>query len=147
MGIPESQFSEDKQSLGELQSIVETVAAFATCQGGTIRVGIKPNGERVGVEIGRTTLEDLARDIKLNTDPPQFPSIIHDGPEHSALIYIQVEGSRVKPVFAYHRPIKRVGRTNQKLTREEVQRLMEETTGRHLGHLTLPGCVAAGDGS
>jgi len=28
MSIPESQFSEDKQSLGEMQAIVETVAAF-----------------------------------------------------------------------------------------------------------------------
>jgi hypothetical protein len=42
MSIPESQFSEDKQSLGEMKAIVETVAAFATCEGGTIRVGIKP---------------------------------------------------------------------------------------------------------
>ena len=138
MSIPESQFSEDKQSLGEMQAIVETVAAFASCQGGTVRVGITPHGERIGVEIGRTTLEDLARDIKLNTDPPQFPSIKFDGQEKSAVIFIQVEGSRVKPVFAYHRPMKRVGRTNQKLTREEVQRLMEDTTGRTWDTLPCP---------
>lgn len=36
----------------------------------------------------------------------------------------------MKPVFAYGRPYKRVGRSNQRLSREEVQRLMEETTGR-----------------
>ena len=141
MSIPESQFSEDKQSLGEMQAIIETVAAFATCQGGTIHVGIKPNGERAGVEIGRTTLEDLARDIKLHTDPPQFPSIKVDGEEKSAVIYIQVEASRVKPVFAYHRPMQRVGRTNQKLTREEVQRLMEDTTGRTWDTLPCPGAT------
>lgn len=130
MSIPESQFSEDKQSLGELQAIIETVAAFATCQGGTIRVGIKPNGERAGVGIGRTTLEDLARDIKLNTDPPQFPSIIVEGEEKSAVIHIQVTASLVKPVFAYGRPYLRVGRTNQRLSREEVKRLLEQTEGR-----------------
>ncbi len=138
VNMPESQFSEDKQSLGEMQAVVETVAAFASCQGGTIRVGITPHGERVGVKIGRTTLEDLARDIKQNTDPPQFPSIIVEGAETSAVIYIQVESSRVKPVFAYQRPFKRVGRTNQKLTREEVQRLMEETTGRTWDTLPCP---------
>jgi ATP-dependent DNA helicase RecG len=130
MSIPESQFSEDKQSLGEMKAIVETVAAFATCEGGTIRVGIKPTGERIGVEIGRTTLEDLARDIKLNTDPPQFPSITFDDPEKSAVISIRVDASPVKPVFAYNRPFKRVGRTNQRLSREEVKRLMEQTEGR-----------------
>ena len=130
MSIPESQFSEDKQSLGEMHAIVETVAAFASGEGGTIRVGINANGERIGVEIGRTTLEDLARDIKMNTDPPQFPSMTFDGPEQSAVIFIQVDASPVKPVFAYSRPFKRVGRTNQRLSREEVKRLMEQTEGR-----------------
>ena len=128
--IPESQFSEDKQSLGEIKAIVETVAALASCQGGTIRVGITPTGECVGVEIGRTTLEDLARDIKLNTEPPQFPSIIVEGEEMSAVIYIQVTASLVKPVFAYGRPYLRVGRTNQRLSREEMKRLLEQTEGR-----------------
>lgn len=72
MEVPESQFLEHKQSLGELKDIIESVAAFATCQGGNIRIGIRPNGDPLGVQIGRTTLEDLARDIKLNTDPAQF---------------------------------------------------------------------------
>lgn len=73
MSSPESQFVEHKQSLGELKAIIESVAAFATYQGGTIRIGIRPNGDQVGIQLGRTTLEDLTFDIKLNTDPPQFP--------------------------------------------------------------------------
>ena len=144
MEVPESQFVEYKQSLGELKEIIESVAAFATCQGGTIRIGIRPNGEPVGVQIGRTTLEDLARDIKLNTDPPQFPSITFDGEEQSAIITVQVAGSPVKPVFACGRPYKRVGRSNQRLSREEVQRLMEETTGRTWDALLCPG-LTVGD--
>jgi len=139
MEVPESQFVEHKQSLGELKEIIESVAAFATCQGGTIRIGIRSNGEKIGVQIGRTTLEDLARDIKQNTDPPQFPSIIFDGEERRAIITVQVAGSPVKPVFAYGRPYKRVGRSNQRLSREEVQRLMEETTGRTWDALPCPG--------
>ena len=143
MTILESQFVEDKQSLGELKSIIESVAAFATCQGGTIRIGIRPDGEPVGVQIGRTTLEDLARDIKLNTDPPQFPSITCDGEEQCAIIMVQIAGCPVKPVFAYGRPYKRVGRSNQRLSREEVQRLMEETTGRTWDALPYPGLTSA----
>lgn len=139
MDVPESQFVEHKQSLGELKDIIESVAAFATCQGGTIRIGIRPNGEPAGVQIGHTTLEDLARDIKLNTDPPQFPSITFDGEEQHAIITVQVDGSPLKPVFAYGRPYTRVGRTNQKLSRAEVQRLMEETTGRTWDALPCPG--------
>lgn len=64
------------------------------------------------------------------TDPPQFPAITFDGDEQNAIITVGVSGSSLKPVFAYGRPYKRVGRSNQRLTRDEVQRLMEETTGR-----------------
>ena len=129
MTIPESQFVENKQSLTELKAIIESVAAFATCQGGTDPHGFRPDGDPVGVQIGRTTLEDLARDIKLYTDPPQFTSITFDGEEQNAIITVQVTACPVKPVFAYGRPFKRVGRSNQRLSHEK-QRLIEETTGR-----------------
>lgn len=78
---PESQTVEWKQSLGEWKEIVETCAAFATSEGGTIYVGISPKGDPVGVELGKDTLEDMANKIKVNTDPAQFPSIEVDGPE------------------------------------------------------------------
>ena len=127
---PESETVEWKQSLGEWKEIVETCAAFATASGGTVYVGISPKGERVGVQIGQGTLEDLANKIKLNTDPPQFPSIEVLGPERSAVIQIHVEQNPVKPVWAFGRPVKRVGRTNQLLRRDEAHRLLEATTGR-----------------
>lgn len=130
-GIPvESETVEWKQSLGEWKEIVETCAAFATSHGGTIYVGIGPKGERVGAQIGQRSLEELANKIKVNTDSPQFPTIAVEGPEHSAIIRIQIEENPVKPVWAFGRPIKRVGRTNQCLRREEAHRLWEVTTGR-----------------
>ena len=127
---PESQTVEWKQSLGEWKEIVETCAAFATSKGGTIYVGIGPKGERVGVQLGQGTLEDLANKIKVNTDPPQFPSIEIEGPDSSATVQVRVEQNPVKPVWAFGRPVKRVGRTNQFLRRDEAQRLLETTTGR-----------------
>jgi len=126
----ESELIENKTSLNEWREVVESVAAFATSKGGTVLVGVDPNGKRVGVQIGRTTIEDLANKIKTNTDPPQYPSISVDGPDHSAVIVILVEENPIKPVWAFGRPIKRVGRTNQRLSREEAQRMAEATTGR-----------------
>jgi ATP-dependent DNA helicase RecG len=46
------------------------------------------------------------------------------------VVRVQVEESPIKPVWAFGRPYKRVGRTNQALSREETQRLVEVTTGR-----------------
>ena len=129
MTASESQFLEYKTSLGEIKSIVESVAAFATSQGGTICVGIAPDGKRVGVQLGRTTLEDLARDIKINTEPQQYPSITFEGIDNNVVINVQVDASPIKPVFAYGKSFIRVGRSNQQLSRDEIMRLMEQTTG------------------
>ena len=126
----ETQTAESKQSLGEWKEIVESVAALATSTGGIIHIGISPKGKREGVEIGKGTVEDLTNKIKLNTEPPQFPSITFEGPKESAVITIKVEESPIKPVWAFGRPMKRVGKTNQRISRDEAHRLMEVSTGR-----------------
>lgn len=125
----ESEEIEDKQSLGEWKAVVKSVAAFATARGGRIRVGVRPNGRAAGVKVGPGTLEDLANKIKSNTDPPQYPSMELKGEQHAAVIAVNVEESPVKPVWAFGRPYKRVGRTNQRLSASKTKRLMELTMG------------------
>ncbi len=127
--MTETERVENKSSLTELRGIVESVAAFASASGGTIRVGVTPDGTRVGVSLGENTLENLANDIKRNTDPPQYPSMTWDASEGSAVISISVAESPLKPVMAFNRPMKRVGRTNQRLSREEAHRLMDLSAG------------------
>ena len=122
----------------ERREIIKSVAAFATAKGGTVRVGIAPNGERKGIALGKNTVEQLANDIKTNTEPPQFPEIAIDGEEESAVLMIVVDESPIKPIFAHGVPVKRVGRTNQELKPHEVQRLMEETTNRTWDAVAYP---------
>lgn len=136
---PESETVEWKQSLGEWKEIVETCAAFASSQGGTIYVGIDPKGDCVGIEVGKGSLEDLANKIKINTDPPQFPSIEINRPTGVTTLEIHVEQNPVKPAWAFGRPLKRVGRTNQFLRRDEAQRMLERSSGRTWDTLTCPG--------
>lgn len=126
----ESDRVEFKQSLALWREVVESVASFATAHGGEIRIGIKPDGSPAGVQVGRGTLEDLTNKIKLNTDPAQYPALTVEGPDTNATILVQVEESPVKPVWAFGHPLKRVGKTNQHIARDEVQRMMESTTGR-----------------
>jgi ATP-dependent DNA helicase RecG len=135
----ESETVEWKRSLGEWKEIVETCAAFATANGGTVYIGIGPKGDRVGVTMGRAALEDLANKVKVNTDPPQFPSITFHGTPASAIVEVHVEPNPIKPVWAFGRPVKRVGRTNQFLRREEALRLLEATIGRTWDALTCEG--------
>lgn len=58
MSGPEYEHIENKQSLGERHEATVAIAAFATARGGTVRFGIAPDGRRIGVLLGRTTLEE-----------------------------------------------------------------------------------------
>ena len=91
-----------------------------------------------GVQIGQNTLEQLANEVKANTEPPQYPSIAVEGEETSAVLIIEVDESPIKPVSAHGVPVKRVGRTNQELKLNEVQRLIEETTNRTWDAVPFP---------
>jgi len=129
-GKVESENNENKTSLNEWKEAAISLAAFATSQGGVVNFGITPEGKRIGIQLGKNSLENLANDIKRHTDPPIFPSIQIEGEESSAVVHVTVEESPIKPVWAFGKPYKRVGRTNQALSREETQRLVEATTGR-----------------
>jgi hypothetical protein len=69
----EYEHSEHKRSLGEKHEATIALAAFATARGGSVQFGITPEGKRVGVQLGLTSLGELANYIKQNTDPPQYP--------------------------------------------------------------------------
>ena len=71
----ESEICELKSSLSEMNDVIETISAFSNVKGGEILVGINPGGKVVGVSIGKNTIENLASDIKRNTDPSIFPNI------------------------------------------------------------------------
>lgn len=131
--------SENKTSLSEWKDAVISLAAFATSKGGSVHFGVSPEGKSVGVQLGKNTLENLANDIKRHTDPPVFPSIQVEGQESSAIVHVSVEESPIKPVWAFGKPYKRVGRTNQSISREETQRLVDSTTGRTWDALPCPG--------
>ena len=126
---PESQKVEWKKSLGEWKEIVETCAALASAGSGRIWIGIAPDGHAVGVQVGKGTMEDLANKIAQNTSPRQTPAIstaVHDG---KTLIVVDVTESRVKPVYAFDRPYRRTGRTNQRLSQEDAFQLYAASRG------------------
>jgi ATP-dependent DNA helicase RecG len=123
----EGETVEFKRSLGELREIVETVGAFANAHGGRILIGIDRDGHVVGVDLGRGSLESLANAIQQNTDPKVLPSLSTATVEGKAIIVVEVTESPLKPVFAYHKPFKRVGRSNHVLSAAEVARLAMES--------------------
>jgi ATP-dependent DNA helicase RecG len=122
----ESESLEFKSSLADINEIVEDVSAFSNSKGGKILIGISNSGEVVGVEIGKDTIERLTNKIVNNTEPKVFPSIRVEKIEKKKIIVIEIQESKEKPVFAFGRAFKRVGKSTLRMSKDEIERLILE---------------------
>ncbi len=130
MAIPaEGETVELKGSLGEWKEIVATCAAFATARGGRLYIGVADDGRVVGVQIGKGTLEDLANKVVGNTNPRIVPSIATIRSEAKIVITLDVPENPAKPVYAFDKPLRRSGKTNQILSPAEAADLYFTTRG------------------
>lgn len=130
LSIPgEGERVELKRSLGEWKEIVETCAAFATARGGCVYVGVSDDGHVVGVQLGKSSLEDLANKIAQNTSPRIVPTIATHVLGGKTVITVEVPEHPTKPVYAFDRPLRRSGRTNQTLSPTEGAELYLATRG------------------
>lgn len=130
--LTENQTLEFKKSLAEKEEILETISAFGTTKGGKILVGIEENKdgtikEITGIELKGKVIENLTNEIKQNTDPVIFPSIETKRIEGKNVLLIKIEESSLKPVFVKGRAYKRVGRSNLRLTTQEIRKLAKES--------------------
>ncbi|MCK4329133.1 putative DNA binding domain-containing protein [candidate division WOR-3 bacterium] len=122
----ESENLEFKKSVGEWKEIVKTVAAFSNTNGGRIIVGVSKSGKIVGMEIGKSTIEDLTNKIVVNTDPKVYPKIAAEKIGEKNVIVIEVNESTDKLVLAFGRPFKRVGKSTIRMSKDEYERIIIE---------------------
>jgi len=122
----ESEKVEFKPSLSQKDRIMESISAFSNNVGGTILIGVSDQGEIMGVDIGRKTLEDLAGYVKRNSDPPVYPSIGTLQLKNCPLLFVDVKESPEKPVFFNDKAYKRVGRSNQRISAHEIRKMVKE---------------------
>jgi len=115
-----------KQSTSLRQEIGQAVSAFANTSGGTILVGVSPDGNIVGADIGKKTLEDLANWVKENTDPPMYPQILMHKADSKDIIEIIVKESDEKPVFSQGHAYQRVGKTSQRISISRIRELAKQ---------------------
>lgn len=123
--MQEGQNIEFKKSLSNTESILQSIVAFANNGGGEIFVGISDYGEIMGVSIGKNTIENLAKEISKNVDPPIFPEIHSEEREGKTILIIRVKESKVKPHFYKSIAYKRTGKTNLQLTPQEIEEMIK----------------------
>ena len=123
----ESQNIEFKESLKLIKEIGATISAFSNSGGGTVYIGIPDKGKIIGVDIGSNTIENLANQIKTNTDPQIYPEIeikeIHD----KKIILIKVKESIEKPVFYKNHAYQRIGKSTHLVETSQIRKLAKES--------------------
>ena len=96
----ESEKVEFKESVSQMDKIVESISAFSNTNEGTVVIGVRDKGGVLGVDIGKRTIENLANRIKQNTDPMVYPSIHVEKP------FFQKESfTKEKSYFIYNEKI------------------------------------------
>ncbi|MEK6845873.1 MAG: RNA-binding domain-containing protein, partial [Nanoarchaeota archaeon] len=126
MKFIESEKVELKPSLSQIDEVVETVAAFANTSGGKILIGVSDKGEVIGAAVGKDTLERLTNKLRQNTDPAVYPHLKLLNLGGKTVIEITVPESKDKPVLAFGRVFKRVGKSTLKASRSEYECMMLE---------------------
>lgn len=126
IGTSESTTIEWKQSLSEINEIIETAVAFANTEGGKIFVGVSKTGEVIGVQIGKGTIENLVNKIGQHTDPKLHPKITIKKINGKEIIVMEVKESYDHLVLAFGRPYKRVGRSSPRMSKDEYEQLILE---------------------
>jgi predicted HTH transcriptional regulator len=122
----EGQKLEFKESFPEqAHRLAEEVAAFATCGGGTILIGVHDNGDVAGLnaasEEERDDLIHRAQGI-IRTVRPQVKYEIRLGCDEGELILVVEIEEQEQPVFYYdYRPYIRDGRMSRRAEPEEVK--------------------------
>jgi len=123
----ESEVAEFKESFND--EAIETLVAFMNAKGGTLLIGVKNSGSICGYSIGKKTLEDIANQIQVSTDPRIQPSISTINHEDKVIVVITVSPSISAPISMRGKYIRRVGRTNQRMSHEEIMQRIIASNG------------------
>jgi ATP-dependent DNA helicase RecG len=144
LNFSESETVEFKNSLSEMDQILETISAFSNTKSGIIYIGVADDGLINGVTLGKGTLENLANEIKLNTDPRIFPNLATEKFESRTIIKLTVQEYPIKPVWTRDKVFIRVGKTNQKITAEKIREMISQNTPFHWDKQIIPNLTIAG---
>lgn len=111
----------DKQAL-------ETISVFANTTGGTILIGVRDDGHVTGITLGRNTLEEWAQKMQSKIQPRILPSVTKLAYDKRTVVAIIVDRAD-SPVSVDGRYVKRVGRTNQLMSPEEIKQRLFASSG------------------
>ncbi len=122
----ESETQEFKRTTGQRREAARTLCAMLNHRGGRVIFGVEPDGRVVGQQVSDRTVEEIAQEIR-EIEPPVFPTIerVAAGGGREVLV-VAVGPGHSQPYTHRGQAYRRVGTTNQALSREEYNRVLIE---------------------
>src|SRR3989344_6270185 len=81
---------EFKSSLSQTNEIIQTISGFANSDGGIIFIGVSNNGEILGVDIGKDSVERLTNNLNQNIEPRIYPEVLVKEIKSKKIIMINI---------------------------------------------------------
>lgn len=123
----ETEVLEFKKTTSEVKdAMIDICAILNKHGGGVLYFGVKPNGDVVGQEIGKNTLDDIAKTIKDSIRPMIYPSIKEVNLDGVTCIKVEFNGNE-RPYSCNGRFYKRVVDRSEIMTPNEVKSTMAST--------------------
>ena len=122
----ESETLELKKSTSERRTGMRAVCAMLNHRGGRVLFGVEPDGRVIGQLVGERTVEQLTAELN-EIDPPAFPAI--DRVTASGgweVLVVTVSIGQQQPYSHRGQAWRRVGDTNQAMSRDEYHRVLLE---------------------
>jgi ATP-dependent DNA helicase RecG len=122
----ESETLELKRTTGQRREAAHTLCAMLNHRGGRVLFGVEPDGRVLGQQVSDHTLAEIAQELR-EIEPPVFPTIdrvaVGGGRE---VIVVSVSVGQSQPYSYRGHAYRRVGTTNQPISREEYNRVLIE---------------------
>ena len=112
------------------QEAIETAAAFANTDGGTILIGVSDRREIRGITIGQETLRDVSNRISQATEPRVVLEIESVDIEEKSVLLVHIAETSIKPVSVRGRCYKRVGNSNRAMSPQEIAQMHLQSVGQ-----------------
>ena len=124
----ESETLELKRTTRLRQEGAQAVCAMLNHRGGYVLYGVEPDGKIVGQQVSDHTIEEVAQELG-RIDPPAMTSIRIDPIDlgnGQSVIAVAVQSGHHQPYSYRGSAYRRVGNTNQVMTRDEYNRILLE---------------------
>jgi ATP-dependent DNA helicase RecG len=122
----ESETLEFKKSSSEKREAAHTLCAMLNHRGGRVLIGVEKNGKITGQPVSDHTIEEVVQEIQ-QIEPTIFPQIDRvDMDSGFQVIAVQVPAGANRPYSYKGQSYRRVGNTNQKMSRDEYNRMLVE---------------------